>query len=80
LIDHYTETEPQGEYVLVLAGAPVSNPTLSDQAIDRALIELMLNGTSRSQASRIVAEQISQSRRYVYQLALEIDLEAAIES
>ena len=43
----------------------------------RALIELMLNGTSRSQASRIVAEQISQSRRYVYQLALAIDLDAA---
>jgi 16S rRNA (cytidine1402-2'-O)-methyltransferase len=39
---------------------------------------LMLNGTSRSQASRIVAEQISQSRRYVYQLALAIDLDAAM--
>jgi 16S rRNA (cytidine1402-2'-O)-methyltransferase len=76
-IEHYTQTEPQGEYVLVLAGAPVSHPTLSDEAIDRALIELMLNGTSRSQASRIVAEEISQSRRYVYQLALAIDLDAA---
>jgi 16S rRNA (cytidine1402-2'-O)-methyltransferase len=76
-IEHYTHTEPQGEYVLVLAGAPVSHPTLSDAAIDRALIELMLNGTSRSQVSRIVAEEISQSRRYVYQLALAIDLDTA---
>jgi 16S rRNA (cytidine1402-2'-O)-methyltransferase len=76
-IEHYIQTEPQGEYVLVVAGAPVSHPTLSDEAIDRALIELMLNGTSRSQASRIVAEQISQSRRYVYQLALAIDLDTA---
>jgi 16S rRNA (cytidine1402-2'-O)-methyltransferase len=76
-IEHYTQTEPQGEYVLVLAGALVSHPTLSDEAIDRALIELMLAGTSRSQASKIVAEQISQSRRYVYQLALAIDLDAA---
>jgi 16S rRNA (cytidine1402-2'-O)-methyltransferase len=76
-IEHYTQTEPQGEYAIVLAGAHVSQPTLSDEAIDRALIELMLNGTSRSQASRIVAEQISQSRRYVYQLALAIDLDAA---
>jgi 16S rRNA (cytidine1402-2'-O)-methyltransferase len=76
-IEYYTQTEPQGEYAIVLAGAPVSHPTLSDEAIDRALIELMLNGTSRSQASRIVAEQISQSRRYVYQLALAIDLDAA---
>jgi 16S rRNA (cytidine1402-2'-O)-methyltransferase len=76
-IEHYIQTEPQGEYVLVVAGAPVSHPTLSDEAIERALIELMLNDTSRSQASRIVAEQISQSRRYVYQLALAIDLDAA---
>jgi 16S rRNA (cytidine1402-2'-O)-methyltransferase len=75
-IEHYTNTEPQGEYTLVVAGAPVSHPTLSDEAIERALIELMLNDTSRSQASRIVAEQISQSRRYVYQLALAIDLDA----
>jgi 16S rRNA (cytidine1402-2'-O)-methyltransferase len=76
-IEHYTQVEPQGEYAIVLAGAAVSHPTLSDEAIDRALIELMLAGTSRSQASRIVAEQISQSRRYVYQLALAIDLDAA---
>ena len=76
-IAHYTNTEPQGEYSIVLSGATVSHPTLSDEAIDRALIELMLAGTSRSQASRIVGEQISQSRRYVYQLALAIDLDAA---
>jgi 16S rRNA (cytidine1402-2'-O)-methyltransferase len=76
-IEHYTQVEPQGEYAIVVAGAAVSHPTLSDEAIDRALIELMLAGTSRSQASRIVAEQISQSRRYVYQLALAIDLDAA---
>jgi 16S rRNA (cytidine1402-2'-O)-methyltransferase len=75
-IEHYTQIEPQGEYALVIAGAPISQPMLSDEAIDRALIELMRNGTSRSQASRIVAEQISQSRRYVYQLALAIDLDA----
>lgn len=76
-IEHYTQVEPQGEYSIVIAGAHVSHPTLSDEAIDRALIELMLAGTSRSQASRIVGEQISQSRRYVYQLALAIDLDAA---
>lgn len=76
-IEHYTQIEPQGEYAIVVAGAAVCQPTVSDAAIDRALIELMLQGTSRSQASRIVAEQISQPRRYVYQLALAIDLDAA---
>jgi 16S rRNA (cytidine1402-2'-O)-methyltransferase len=76
-IKYYTDVEPQGEFVIVLAGAVVSQPTLSDEAIERALIEVMLQGTSRSQASRIVAEQIAQSRKHVYQLALAIDLDAA---
>jgi 16S rRNA (cytidine1402-2'-O)-methyltransferase len=76
-IEYYTQIEPQGEYAIVLAGAPVSQPMLSDAAIDRALIELMLDGVSRSEASRIVAAEISQSRRYIYQLALAIDLDAA---
>jgi 16S rRNA (cytidine1402-2'-O)-methyltransferase len=75
-IEHYIQTEPQGEYAIVVAGAPIDQPTLSNEAINRALIELMLAGTSRSQASKIVAEQISQSRRYIYQLALAIDLDA----
>ncbi len=76
-IEYYTQVEPQGEFAIVVAGAAVSYPTLSDEAIATALIELMLQDTSRSQASRIVAEQIAQSRRYVYQLALAIDLDAA---
>ena len=74
-IAHYVHTEPQGEYAIVLAGAPQRNSILSDRAIDRALIELILAGTSRSEASKIVAAQISQSRRYVYQLALALDLD-----
>ena len=74
-IEHYTQVEPQGEYAIVVAGAAVSQPTISDEAIERALIELMLQGTSRSHASRIVSEQIAQPRRYVYQLALAIDLD-----
>jgi 16S rRNA (cytidine1402-2'-O)-methyltransferase len=78
-IAHYNHTEPQGEYALVVAGAQVSQPMLSDAAIDRALSELIRQGTSRSQASRIVAEQVSQSRRYVYQLALAIDLDAVTQ-
>ncbi len=76
-IAYYTQVEPQGEFAIVLAGAVVSQLKISDEAIERALIELMLQGTSRSQASRIVAERIAQSRRHVYQLALAIDLDAA---
>jgi 16S rRNA (cytidine1402-2'-O)-methyltransferase len=80
-IEHYTQVEPQGEYAIVLAGAEVSHPTLTDEAITNALIELMHQGISRSQASRQLADEVSQSRRYIYQLALAIELpETAIES
>jgi 16S rRNA (cytidine1402-2'-O)-methyltransferase len=72
-IEYYTEIEPQGEYAIVLAGAAVSQVTLSDEAISNALIELMQQGISRSQASRQLADEISQSRRYIYQLALAIE-------
>ncbi len=72
-IEYYTQIEPQGEYAIVLAGAAVSQVTLSDEAISNALIELMQQGISRSQASRQLADEISQSRRYIYQLALAIE-------
>ncbi len=73
-IEYYTQIEPKGEYVIILSGAKISQPTLTDAAINSALIELINQGISRSQASRQLADEISQSRRYVYQLALAIDL------
>jgi 16S rRNA (cytidine1402-2'-O)-methyltransferase len=72
-IAHYTHTEPQGEYTIVLAGAIAVKPTLSDAAIREELIHLLAQGMSRSQASRHLAEQTNLSRRHVYQLALAID-------
>jgi 16S rRNA (cytidine1402-2'-O)-methyltransferase len=72
-IAHYTHTEPQGEYTLVLAGAIALKPTLSDTAITEELIALFAQGMSRSQASRYLSEQTNLSRRYIYQLALAIE-------
>jgi 16S rRNA (cytidine1402-2'-O)-methyltransferase len=74
-IEYYTHREPQGEYTIVLAGVILNQPTLSDAAIREELRHLLDQGMSRSQASRHLAEQTNLSRRYVYQLALAIEVE-----
>jgi 16S rRNA (cytidine1402-2'-O)-methyltransferase len=71
-IEHYAQTEPQGEYVVLVAGANISKSTLSDDAIVAELTNLLHQGMSRSQASRYLAEQTNLSRRHIYQLALAI--------
>ncbi len=71
-IGHYAQQEPQGEFTLVLAGATLSQPNLSESALIAELQVLMEQGLSRSQASRQLAHQTNLSRRQVYQLALSI--------
>jgi 16S rRNA (cytidine1402-2'-O)-methyltransferase len=71
-IAHYAQQEPQGEFTLVLAGATLSEPNLSESALIAELQVLMQQGLSRSQASRQLAQQTNLSRRQVYQLALSI--------
>lgn len=71
-IEHYSQREPAGEFTLVVAGAAVSQPILSEDAIIAELQELLKQGISRSQASRQLAEQTSLPRRQIYQLALSI--------
>lgn len=72
-IVHYTQTEPQGEYTIVLAGATLNQPTLSEAAIIAELQQLLKQGLSRSAASRQLAQQTSLPRRQIYQLALSIE-------
>lgn len=69
-IDYYTHKDPQGEYTLVVGGAEISQPTLSEAAIKAELQALLQQGLSRSEASRELAKQTALPRRYIYQLAL----------
>lgn len=71
-IAHYKTREPAGEFTLVVAGAELSQPILSEAAILAELQELLKQGVSRSQASRQLAQQTSLPRRQIYQLALSI--------
>lgn len=71
-IAYYNQREPQGEYTLVLAGTPPSQPHLTEEQLKAELLQLMKQGISRSQASRQLAKETSQPRRHLYQLALSI--------
>jgi len=71
-IVHYTNREPQGEFTLVVAGATLEKPQLSEAVIKAELQNLLKQGLSRSDASRQLAQQTSLPRRQIYQLALTI--------
>ena len=75
-VELYATRKPQGEYTLTIAGAqPADLPILSDTDVKTELQRLMVaEGLSRSQACRQLAQQTQQSRRELYQMA--IDLEA----
>ncbi|BAY30976.1 uroporphyrin-III C/tetrapyrrole methyltransferase [Nostoc carneum NIES-2107] len=73
-IAHYNQREPQGEYTLVVAGIPPSQPQLTEAELKAELEQLIRQGISRSQASRQLAKFTSLSRRQLYQLALSIDI------
>ncbi|OCQ97292.1 16S rRNA (cytidine(1402)-2'-O)-methyltransferase [Nostoc sp. MBR 210] len=72
-IAHYQQREPQGEYTLLVAGTPATQPLLTETQLKAELQQLISQGISRSQASRQLAKFTPLSRREVYQLALSIE-------
>ncbi|MHC0063881.1 16S rRNA (cytidine(1402)-2'-O)-methyltransferase [Nostoc sp. UIC 10890] len=71
-IAHYSQREPQGEYTLVVAGIPATQPQLTEEELKAELRQLISQGISRSQASRQLAKFTSLPRRQLYQLALSL--------
>ncbi len=71
-IAYYQEKEPKGEFTLVVAGEVASAAILSEDTLKEELMAIMLQGVSRSQASRQLAQLTKISRRHLYQLALSL--------
>jgi 16S rRNA (cytidine1402-2'-O)-methyltransferase len=72
-IAHYTDHAPKGEFTLVIAGkSPEAVPALSEAEIQAKLTELLQSGLSRSQASRQLAQETHQSKREIYQIAVDL--------
>lgn len=67
-VRHVEETEPRGEHVLVVEGAPPPAPA-DDDALVAALTRLLADGTSTRDAVAEVAASFDVSKRRVYELA-----------
>ncbi|MGB3534883.1 MAG: 16S rRNA (cytidine(1402)-2'-O)-methyltransferase [Microcoleaceae cyanobacterium] len=77
----YRETEPKGEFTLVVAGTQQELPNLSEAEMMAELQLLMQQGISRSQASRQMAQVTAWSRRQIYQLVLNVpDIKPTLKS
>ena len=71
-VEKYTQSPPKGEFVLVVAGAPVQEkvlPTESDAAARVA--ELMASGISRKDAIKQTAKELDLPKNVVYDAALQ---------
>ncbi len=78
-LSYYQSVPPQGEFTLVIAGKSEATEEISDPTLTTELEKLLKQGISRSEATRIIAEKTSVSRRKIYQLALLIPETQAAE-
>ena len=70
----YTENPPKGEFVLVVAGAPVQEKIqfTAEDAVAR-VAELMAQGISRKDAVKQAAKELDLPKNVVYEAALKIE-------
>ena len=67
---HFDETEPRGEFTLVIGGAPEEDERWDEEQVRAALDELLAAGTSRPAAAQQIASASGWSRSEVYKLNL----------
>ena len=70
-VKRHAETEPRGEFVLVLAGAAPAAPPTDDELL-AALRAEIAGGASRKDAASRVSARFGVSKRHVYELTLTI--------
>ncbi|MDP9404891.1 MAG: 16S rRNA (cytidine(1402)-2'-O)-methyltransferase [Actinomycetota bacterium] len=68
---HLAASEPRGEFVIVLDGAPEALPA-GDEEIEAALTARLEDGESRRRAVDAVAAELALPRRRVYDIALRL--------
>ncbi len=69
-IEHFTITEPRGEFTVAIAGYVASPQTFSEKELLQQLETLIAQGLSPSKASRQLAEATGLSKREIYQIHL----------
>ncbi len=73
-VEKYQQNPPKGEFVLVLAGAPVpeAEEASSEDALQR-LSRLIASGLSKKDAVKQTAKELSMPKNVVYDLALQLE-------
>ena len=79
-IEHYTMTVPKGEFTVAIAPTPQTTAVLSEAEIVTELQHLIAQGVSRSEASRVIAQRTSLSKRDIYQISLEVDIYSVLQN
>ena len=73
-VEKYTQSPPKGEFVLVVAGAPVQEKELHTVADAAARVaQLMATGISRKDAIKQTAKELDLPKNVVYDAALKAD-------
>lgn len=70
-VEHWSQVEPRGEFVLVLAGAPTAAPAEED--LDAALTTELATGVGPRAAAQRVAERLGTPRQRTYRRAIELE-------
>ena len=71
-VQEWQGRSPKGEFTVVIEGARPEVVEWTEAALVEALGQLLADGISRSQAARQLAQETGQSRRTLYQLALQL--------
>ena len=71
-IEHFTSTEPRGEFTVAIAGHSPQLPAFTEADLLQQLETLIAQGLSPSKASRQIAQETGLSKRELYQLSLTI--------
>ena len=71
-VDHFETHEPQGEFVIVLQGAPDEPPPTADD-IDRLLLAELAGGASTRDAAAAVTHILGVSKKVAYNRAIELN-------
>jgi 16S rRNA (cytidine1402-2'-O)-methyltransferase len=70
-VEHLSETEPRGEYVLVVDGAPARRPPDASE-VEAALRDEIALGADKKSAVARVAAQLDVPKREVYDVAIRL--------
>ena len=75
-VEHYRETEPRGEYVLVVAGAPrQEKPAVTLESGAQQVLRLREEGARLKDAAREVAAATGLNKNELYNAALRLEKE-----